>query len=740
MAVFEVAIGRGGRPGRFRVEVIDSLAGHPSAVTGLDAGALSAQRRVLQLEVLASAALARGMPETEQLLRSTGQALFAGSLGADGIVGCYRASAALAAERGEDLRVVLRVNDPELAGLPWEAMFDREAGAYVCRREQLVRHVPVASAPAPLRARLPLRILGVVSSPSDLHRLDAAAEKENLHRALDGLVGQGLAEVHWAPDATWAGLQDMLMDGEWHVFHYIGHGSFDPSRDEGSLALEHEDSRASWTSAGRIVDLLRRGRPMPRLVVLNSCASAATGAGDLFSGTAAALVRGGVPAVAAMQYKITDSAAIAFARGFYAAIARGRGVDDAVSSGRVGILGLGDKTLEWVTPVLYLRGRETRLFTLPASTTGSSRGETGAEDTSTARRQPGGAVNPTAPEGNSPAEDRSVGHAAAYAPQHQASQNEPGPQPTGPGGPSRVVHTLTGHTIVVNRAAFSPDGTTLATASGDGTTRLWDVSSGAPGRALMCSGQDVTFSPDGTLLAIAGGGTAQLWEVSSGTRVWQASGTRIRRRENASPRCVAFSPDGTLLATGDLAGAVQLFDVSSGTAVQVMKGPSRVSGVAFSPDGTMLATAWLSVWAVAEKGGALLWETETGRQIRTLTGHADWVNGVAFSPDGTLLATASRDKTARLWDTATGEHLRAVTGHTSQKFGEVNGVAFSPDGTMLATASQDHTAQLWETATGEHIRTLPVPCTVNGVAFSPDGTLLATVGGNADEAAAMLWG
>lgn len=133
------------------------------------------------------------------------------------------------------------------------------------------------------------------------------------------------------------------MDGEWHVLHFVGHGDFDPGRDEGVLALEREDGRADLVSARRLVDLLRQARPMPRLVVLNSCAGAATGAGDLFSGTAAALVRGGVPAVAAMQYKISDDAAVAFARGFYAAIARGRGVDDAVSSGRAAIIGTGER-------------------------------------------------------------------------------------------------------------------------------------------------------------------------------------------------------------------------------------------------------------------------------------------------------------------------------------------------------------------------------------------------------------
>ena len=304
--------------------------------------------------------------------------LFAGLLGAGEVAGRYRAAAAVAAERGEGLRVVLRIDSPALAGLPWEAMYDQATGAYVCRQDQLVRHVPVASVPAPLRVRPPLRILGVVSSPRGLPPLDVDKEHDQLARALARPVSQGLAEVHWAPSATWADLQDLLLDGEWHVLHFIGHGDFDPGRDEGVLALTREDGRADLVAAHRLVDLLRQARPMPRLVVLNSCSGAASGASDLFSGTAAALVRGGVSAVAAMQYEVSDPAAVAFARGFYAAIARGRGVDDAISSGRVAILGTGDRTLEWVTPVLYLRGYDTQLFVFPAATEGRDREDTGS--------------------------------------------------------------------------------------------------------------------------------------------------------------------------------------------------------------------------------------------------------------------------------------------------------------------------------------------------------------------------
>jgi CHAT domain len=267
--------------------------------------------------------------------------------------------------RGEGLRIVLRIDSPTLAGLPWEAMYDPEAQAYVCRQAQLVRRVPVASVPSPLNVRPPLRILGVVSSPRGLTALNVEKEQDELARALERAVESGLVEVHWAPNATWAGLQEILLLEEWHVLHFIGHGDFDADQDEGLLALVRDDGRADLVAAHRLVDLLRQARPMPRLVVLNTCSGAATGVNDLFAGTAAALVRSGVSAVAAMQYEISDRAAAAFARGFYTAIACGRGIDDALSSGRVAILGLSDRTLEWVSPVLYLRGNESHLFTLP---------------------------------------------------------------------------------------------------------------------------------------------------------------------------------------------------------------------------------------------------------------------------------------------------------------------------------------------------------------------------------------
>jgi hypothetical protein len=363
--VIELAIAPGQVAGTYRVDVVRSPAGEASEVVALDVEELLSRREQLEHAVLQSTVASRGvLPQAEQPLREVGQALFSALLGSGDVAGRYRASAALAAEHGEGLRVVLRVDTPALAGLPWEAMYDAVAGGYVCRRDQLVRHVPVAAVIPRLKVAAPIRILGIVSSPRGLPGLDVEKEQEQLTHALARLRAQGLIEIRWANEATWSALQDLLLSGQWHVVHFIGHGNFDRRRNEGILALTGEDGRADLVEADRLVDLLHEARPMPRLVVLNSCSGATTGANDLFASTAAALVRGGVSAVAAMQYSISDRAAVAFARGFYTAIAHGRRVDEATSSGRVAILGTGSRTLEWVTPVMYLRGRESRLFVL----------------------------------------------------------------------------------------------------------------------------------------------------------------------------------------------------------------------------------------------------------------------------------------------------------------------------------------------------------------------------------------
>ena len=364
LSVFELAISSENSAGNtFRVRVIRAEAGEASASVALDLMQLSAARTDVQQAVFASAgAGSRAFPGTDRALQSIGSTLFTTLLGSADVHTCYRGALALAEQRGEALRVVVRLESAALAALPWEAMYDAARGDYVCLRDRVVRHLPVPSAQAPLRIQAPLNLLVVTAVPQGSAPLAVGRERDYLERALDPLTRKGLVKVDWVMQAGWADLQVALMRRSYHCLHFIGHGDFDEVTGQGELALVGADGRPEVVEANRFVGLLRTAQPIPRLVVLNSCLGAAAGVEDLFAGTASALVRGGVRAVVAMQYGITDAAAVEFARGFYDAVAHGREVDVAVADGRVAILGMNGRTLEWVTPALYLRGDNPQLF------------------------------------------------------------------------------------------------------------------------------------------------------------------------------------------------------------------------------------------------------------------------------------------------------------------------------------------------------------------------------------------
>ena len=162
---------------------------------------------------------------------------------------------------------------------------------------------------------------------------------------------------------TWWDLQAALDRGGWHIFHFIGHGDFDTHSGEGVLGLAGEDGGVHRLAASDLALLLQEHHSL-RLVVLNSCDTARASATDRFSSTASVLMRRGIPAVAAMQYEISDAAAIAFARGFYTALAAQHPVDQAVTRARQSIKLSRRNTLEWATPVLYLRSATGALFDL----------------------------------------------------------------------------------------------------------------------------------------------------------------------------------------------------------------------------------------------------------------------------------------------------------------------------------------------------------------------------------------
>jgi hypothetical protein len=298
----------------------------------------------------------------------------------------WRTSLALAAKSQCGLRLQLRMQSPEMAALPWELMYDPDDAAFVCLNPDtpVVRYPEMERAVELLAVNLPLRVLGMVASPRDLPRLNKEAERARIENALAGLRRDGLVDLHWLEGSTYRDLQQAMRQGPWHVFHFIGHGGFEPGTGPGRgvLALEATPTMelppagATESTSGSapthfvpadILGQVLRGHPSLRLVLLNSCLGARSDSGDLFSSTASTLIRRGIPAVIAMQDEITDRAAIVFAQAFYASLAAWIPVDRAVTDARAALSASNRESHEWGTPVLMMRSPNGMLFTPQAA-------------------------------------------------------------------------------------------------------------------------------------------------------------------------------------------------------------------------------------------------------------------------------------------------------------------------------------------------------------------------------------
>ncbi|MEG4218614.1 AAA-like domain-containing protein, partial [Microcoleus sp. Pol14C6] len=280
-------------------------------------------------------------------------------------------------------------------------------------------------------------------------------------------------------------------------------------------------------------------------------------------------------------------------------------------------------------------------------------------------------------------------------------------------------NSLEGYSNSVFSVAFSPDGKTLASASGDNTIKLWNLQNQKNIKTLTGhSGlvRSVAFSSDGKTLASArDDNTIKLWNPQTGKPIATLTG-------HSNPVIsVAWSPDGKTLASGSADKTIKLWNLQTQKPLATLTAHrSFVNSVAFSPDSLTLASAG------ADKT-IKLWNLQTQKPLATLTGHRSFVNSVAFSPDGKTLASASSDKTIKLWNLQTKELIATLTGHSDQ----VNSVAISPDGKTLASASGDNTIKLWNLQTKEAIATLTGHSTfVNSVAWSPDRKTLASASGD----------
>ncbi len=290
----------------------------------------------------------------------------------------------------------------------------------------------------------------------------------------------------------------------------------------------------------------------------------------------------------------------------------------------------------------------------------------------------------------------------------------------------RAQQVLTGHTKSVISIAYSPDGQTIASGSGDNTIGLWNADTGEHLRTLQGHTnqvRSVAYSPDGQTL-VSGGfdETIRIWNANTGAEI----------RTLQYPNWVfttAYSPDGqTIAGAGGGAGTIPIWNADTGAHIRTLQGHNRtVYSVAYSPDGQTIASG-------SGDNTIRLWNANTGEHIRTLQGHTDRVRSVAYSPDGLTIASGSWDYKIRIWNAETGALIRALEGHTAA----VWSVAYSPDGQTLASGSDDKTIRTWNANTGAHLRTLKGHTgKVFSVDYSPDGQTLAS--GSSDNTV-RIWG
>jgi RNA polymerase sigma factor (sigma-70 family) len=243
--------------------------------------------------------------------------------------------------------------------------------------------------------------------------------------------------------------------------------------------------------------------------------------------------------------------------------------------------------------------------------------------------------------------------------------------------------------------AISPDGRLLALSGRVRTALnigLYDTRTGERLRALEGHTDwvlGVAFSGDGKRLASASkDGTVRVWDVAAGKQRWLASEKGIDSRGQFF-HSLAFSPDDRRLLYAGIDRTVRLYDAATGKPLQKSAVAGEIFGADFSPDGKLVALGGGYSGPVVT-----LWDTTTGKVARSWQSGQSGVYGVAFSPDGRLLATSGddNDNTVKLWEAATGRELAHFKGHHCA----VMAVAFSRDGRTLASGGADAAVLLWD--------------------------------------------
>jgi WD40 repeat protein/uncharacterized caspase-like protein len=271
---------------------------------------------------------------------------------------------------------------------------------------------------------------------------------------------------------------------------------------------------------------------------------------------------------------------------------------------------------------------------------------------------------------------------------------------------SNEIQLFKGHSKPVRSAVFTADDKHAVSAGDDNTTKLWDIAGGKQVRTLAEFGGPAVLSPDGMSVLSSVGEALTLWSLGSGNQIQTFNASKTKKDQVSGFASFAFSPDGKLVLAGGYGKKLRLFEVASGREIRAFKGHDTVfnhgiSSISFSPDGKQALTTSTTM-SVENSKVAILWEIDTGREIRSFQGHKAGVLSGAFSPDGRMVITGSDDHTLKLWNAMSGEEIRTFSGHSA----EVRSVAFSPDGKLILSAGGHGRTALWDAATGTLLATL----------------------------------
>ena len=290
-----------------------------------------------------------------------------------------------------------------------------------------------------------------------------------------------------------------------------------------------------------------------------------------------------------------------------------------------------------------------------------------------------------------------------------------------------LVCTLRGHSQVISRIAWSPDGQMLASPSDDGTIRIWDVTAREclqtlkhDDGAVRC----VAFDREGRTLASGGvGGTVYVRDISKGRTLCTLEQTRSGVPEVLS---LAFAPVGRSLAIGTLDNKILLWSANKLNDLTELDGCNNSAvSVTFDYSGQRLAASSLGLIAS--------WHPRVGAKGHLIDAGSDWVVSLAAHPHLPILASAGFDKVIRMWDWDKGKLLLSLEGHT----GIVRSIAFDPGGNVIASMADDGSLRLWNSERGECLAVIHGPTVhrerrLPGLAFHPTTAMLACVGSELD--------